>query len=159
MEQTEQTNKEVRVCVRLTERARAVSEYETERLWADAVGDGLYKLTNVPFLAYNLNIGDIVRCTRGSDEELVVDEVVERSGTGTLRLFFAKEASDEEIESVLAVFEGIPAKIEKGRREHWAVATKTAENLKIAVERLRQLSSPRFDFETGYDPNEPWAGS
>jgi hypothetical protein len=61
-----------------------------ESMWALQVGEELYELRNVPFHAYDLNFGDIVRATAdGPELKPEIREVVKRSGNRTLRVFFS----------------------------------------------------------------------
>lgn len=59
-----------------------------ETLWADHVGDDVYRVANVPFWAYGLNHGDLVRATPDTEGVLTIREVVEPGGHRTLRLIF-----------------------------------------------------------------------
>lgn len=54
----------------------------TETLWARKVGDDLHRLESVPFFAYGLAYGDVVRA------DPFVREVVRRGGHTTLRVVF-----------------------------------------------------------------------
>ena len=65
-------------------------------------GAGLYRLLNTPFTAYGYAWGDVVRC-REEEEGLFVVEVVNDSGSSTVRIVFHKtgEETREEIASYL----------------------------------------------------------
>jgi len=81
----ERGNPLVKVLVELPEEAGTSGE----RLWARPLGDDLYEIRNVPWYAYKLNWGDVVRCEGLSPADLpIVQEVIERSGHRTLRVFF-----------------------------------------------------------------------
>ncbi|MFL5302858.1 MAG: DUF4265 domain-containing protein, partial [Anaeromyxobacteraceae bacterium] len=57
---------------------------EDEWLWAEPLGPGRYRLESVPFFAYGLSRGDVVR---GGEGELPrVDDVERKSGHRTLRV-------------------------------------------------------------------------
>lgn len=74
-----------------------------ESMWALPLGGDLYEIRNVPFYAYGINWGDIIRAD--SDEPSLkpqVRQVVKRSGNKTLRIFFNKELSKEEQGSILS---------------------------------------------------------
>jgi hypothetical protein len=58
-----------------------------ERLWAEPVGEHLYRLANIPMYPYGYAEGDIVRCEQIDGWEQVV-ELIEDSGNGTLWLNF-----------------------------------------------------------------------
>src|SRR5690349_17049427 len=64
-------------------------QYEGESMWAKPLGDDLFEIRNVPFGAYGLHFGDVVRA-RSSSPHLKpqVETVVRASGHRTLRLSF-----------------------------------------------------------------------
>jgi hypothetical protein len=86
---TDENGDLVKVAIDLKDEA-----YGIESLWAAPAGDGLYRLRNVPFLAYGYSEDDVVKAT-DIDGQLVVTGVAERSGHSTYRLFFP-EATDNE---------------------------------------------------------------
>jgi hypothetical protein len=55
----EQGNPLAKVLVELREDAGTGGE----QLWARPLGDDLYEIRNVPWYAYKLNWGDVVRCS------------------------------------------------------------------------------------------------
>jgi hypothetical protein len=65
-----------------------------ESLWAEPAGDGLYRLRNVPFLAYGYSEQDVVQAT-DVDGHLIVNGVAGRSGHSTYRLFFPEATGNE----------------------------------------------------------------
>lgn len=68
--------------------------FKGESLWARSLGQDLYEIQNVPYCAYGLNCGDIVRATPdGPDLKPEVRAVVGRSGNRTLRMSFGDELS------------------------------------------------------------------
>ena len=59
-------------------------------MWAESLGQDLYRIRNVPFFAYGINFHDVVRATADSPElKPEIREVVEPSGHRTLRIIFA----------------------------------------------------------------------
>ena len=90
-----------------------------ESMWALDLGGDLYELRNVPFHAYDLNFGDVVKAT-ADDPELKpeIREVVRRSGHATLRVFFsgvleapARLALLESLAPLKASYEGATEKL------------------------------------------------
>ena len=66
-----------------------------ESLWARAMGGDRYRIENIPFYAYDLNLGDIVEARAAApDLKPEVARIVERSGHQTLRVFFAEAVAD-----------------------------------------------------------------
>ena len=68
--------------------------YDVETLWAEPLGEGWYRLRNVPFLAYGYSEDDIVTAA-DIDGRLVVSAVAQRGGHSTYRVFLS-EPTDEE---------------------------------------------------------------
>lgn len=69
--------------------------YGVESLWAQPVRDGLYRLRNVPFLAYGYSEQDVVHTT-DVDGRLMVTGVAERSGHSTYRVFLPEPMDNEQ---------------------------------------------------------------
>jgi hypothetical protein len=74
---------------------------ESEGIWAFALGDGLFRVDNVPFYAYGVNIDDIVRAEERGADVPVVAEVVRRSGHSTYRIWMEDEAASNEMLAIL----------------------------------------------------------
>jgi hypothetical protein len=66
---------------------------EAETLWAAPLGDGLYRLRNVPILAYGFSEQDVVR-TGEIDGRHVVMEVAKAGGHSTYRIFLPAAMDD-----------------------------------------------------------------
>jgi hypothetical protein len=65
-----------------------------ETLWAEKVGEDLYRLLNIPFSAMGYAEDDIVRCRKHEGLNEVI--ALEKDGrNGTLRLMFADSQSKE----------------------------------------------------------------
>jgi Domain of unknown function (DUF4265) len=55
--------------------------FKGESLWAKSLGNDLYEIQNVPYCAYGLNCGDVVRATTDNPElKPEVREVINKSG-------------------------------------------------------------------------------
>jgi hypothetical protein len=68
-----------------------------EGIWARPVGAELYEVDNIPFYAYGLNVGDVVRAVAPSpDVKPVVQSVYRASGHRTLRVHFAASTAEPE---------------------------------------------------------------
>ena len=68
--------------------------YGIETLWAEAVGEGRYRLRNVPILAFGYSEQDVVTATEIAGK-LRVNGVAEPGGHSTYRLFFTAPTDDE----------------------------------------------------------------
>ena len=92
-----------------------------ESLWAMPLGNDLFELRNVPFAAYGLNYGDIVRAT-SDDQKLKpeIREVFKPSGHKTLRLFFTDSNAASQ-QPHLARLAGLGASVERATQSHLAL--------------------------------------
>lgn len=59
-----------------------------ETLWAEPVGQDLYRLDNLPFFAYGVSWLDVVEAHPDDNGQLVMSRVVEKSGHRTVRVIF-----------------------------------------------------------------------
>ena len=65
-----------------------------ETVWAESLGNDLYRLLNVPYHAMGYAENDIVRCIQQDDWAEVI-EVEQHSGNGTVRIMFADSNSSK----------------------------------------------------------------
>lgn len=80
--------------------------FKAETIWAEALGDNLYKLKNSPFFADNISYGDIVFAAQPEEgSELLFKSVRERSRNSTYRIMLAgdttRQTFDEHIQPLL----------------------------------------------------------
>lgn len=67
-----------------------------EALWAEDLGGDRFEIKNVPFCAYGLNFGDVVRATSDAGRLMPeIREVVRFSGHRTMRVFFDESYPEE----------------------------------------------------------------
>ena len=69
-----------------------------ESMWAEPLGNNIYRLENVPFFSYSLNFKDEVEAKPDEDGILEIEKVVKRSGNSTLRIIFDKKVTREQQE-------------------------------------------------------------
>jgi uncharacterized protein DUF4265 len=87
-----------------------------ETLWAEKVGDNLFRLCNIPFIANGYAEGDIVLCQQKNGFDEVIS-IKEDSGNGTIRLIFTNPHGNEaqqilkELESVGCTYEFSSSKL------------------------------------------------
>lgn len=87
----------------------------SESMWAESLGNDLYRIRNVPFFAYGLNFYDVVRATSDSpDLNPEIREVVESSGHKTLRLIFNPVVDREKQVALLNELKKFKAGYERG---------------------------------------------
>ena len=74
---------------------------ESEGIWAFALGDGLFRLDNVPFYVHGVNVDDVVRAEERGEDAPVFLEVIRRSGHSTYRVWKEDEETSNEMLSIL----------------------------------------------------------
>jgi hypothetical protein len=74
-----------------------------ESLWAERLGDGLYRIDSIPFEIEGLSLGDVVRASQNDDGILVFDGVYEKSGAGTFHIHVAEGLSSAVGQELLAL--------------------------------------------------------
>jgi len=110
----------VKVTFYLPEEERSES-IESERLWAESLGGGRYRLDNVPFFIYGVSFGDIVSAEE-VEGALIVREVVSPSGHSTYRVFPRGHAvSSAAVEERLAALRALGAILERANPKLIAV--------------------------------------
>lgn len=122
--------------------------FKGESLWAKNLGDDLYEIQNVPFCAYGLNCGDVVRATTDEPElKPEVREIVRRSGNRTLRASFkiSKEQQEPHVEAI----ESLGAWIERANPTFICInVPPEASYAKVLQYLERQEASAALEYET-----------
>lgn len=68
-----------------------------ESFWAKSLGNDLFEIQNIPFCAYGLNFGDVVKAIQQSpDLKPEIMEVVSKSGNQTLRVHFIVDRDQQQ---------------------------------------------------------------
>jgi hypothetical protein len=121
-----------------------------ESLWAEELGDDLYKIRNVPFFAYGLNFYDVVRATPDNpDLKPEIREVVEPNGHKTLRVHFEKiVAKNRQLELLTALNEH-HAYHERANDTHVAIDIEPEGSYSVVYDQLQEWEeSGLLSFET-----------
>ena len=93
-------NKSVKVFVKLEKDEDDYPPVDWEELWAVSLGDGKYRIDNVPFYAIGISSGDSVLAD-SRDSKLVVTEVVGTEGHSTVRVVVHDKSMTERIRDEL----------------------------------------------------------
>jgi hypothetical protein len=64
---------------------------EAENLWAASLGDGRYRIDNIPFYVYGISLNDVVRAEE-TDGRLLFRSVVSHGGHSTYRILVKDSA-------------------------------------------------------------------
>jgi hypothetical protein len=87
-----QSGSPVKVIVLLEQEEEDYPPVDYEELWTTPLGEGLYRIENIPFFARGIARGDIVSAVE-EDEALIFQGVEEPSGHSTIRLIIYNETA------------------------------------------------------------------
>ncbi|AHM59309.1 hypothetical protein D770_05210 [Flammeovirgaceae bacterium 311] len=121
-----------------------------ESMWAEPLGNDLYKIENVPFYAYGLNYQDIVRATPEPDEQIPeIRELIESGGHRTFRILFKKEVDKEQQEKILDSFRELHVTYERANKTYVALDMKPEGDYQSIFDKLDEYEKQNvLGFET-----------
>ncbi|MEL7005826.1 MAG: DUF4265 domain-containing protein [Bacteroidota bacterium] len=121
-----------------------------ESLWAESLGDDLYKVENIPFFAYGLNFHDIVLATSDSPElKPEVHKVVKQSGHRTLRVSFKEHINGDQQEEYLNSMTNFSISYERANSIYFALDIESEGSYNDVYDRLDELQKQEvLEFET-----------
>jgi hypothetical protein len=124
-----------------------------ESMWAEPLGDDLYKIQNVPFYAYGLNFHDVVRATSDSDELIPeIRELIEPSGHRTFRVFFKKHIERDRQEDILNSLKDLTISYERANAIYFALDMQPDGDYQAVFNRLEDLEQQNL---IGFETCEP----
>jgi hypothetical protein len=68
----------------------------TERLWAERVGDGQFRVRNSPFFVFGVSAEDVVTAIQLEEDVYRFQRVVEKGGHSTYRIFIRQGTIEDE---------------------------------------------------------------
>lgn len=123
-----------------------------ESLWGSPVeGEPEhYTVENVPYFAYGVALGDVVRAVSTADHPRELVSVVRPGGALTLRVLFDDGVGHEEqVELLQALHEEHGLRMEKGFPQFWALSVEESKS-EAVLEMLRaHHEHGRLDLENG----------
>lgn len=123
----------------------------TETLWAEPVGEDLYKLLNSPFFFYGASFEDIVRALPAGDGMLEFEEVVGRSGSSTYRVLVRKDCAQEQFDDYRGRLVALGCSIERAQGRLYAIDVPPGVDVDQVVQLLDAGDSNEvWDWEEGY---------
>jgi len=112
----------------------------SEVMWAETLGGGRYRLSNIPFHAYNLNLGDIVYASVSAGDCMPVYRSTEvGSGNLTMRVFFPVAIDSRERQAFVDRMKQLTAKIEWANGRLCALSLPTPVVFETVFEALVNL--------------------
>lgn len=124
--------------------------FKGESIWARSLGNDLYEIQNIPFCAYGLNCGDVVRAVASSaDLKPEVQAVVRRSGNQTVRISFCDELSKEDQAPHLEALRAMGADVERANAQFVCLNVPPDAGYQSLCDRLAALEAEGvLEFET-----------
>jgi len=124
-----------------------------ESMWAEPVGDDIYRLENVPFFCYGINFQDELKALPDDDDILEVSEVVKRSGNKTIRICFDKTiASKDSQEPYLNVLRNLDCSLERWDETYLAINIRKTADYNQVYEQLDEWCDKEIlAFETCHE--------
>src|SRR3546814_5701900 len=98
-------------------------------MWAVPLGNGRYRLDNIPFYAKLVSDGDVVAASI-IDGDLTFEEILEASGNCTIRVITLDDSDGSEVRKVL---EDIGCKVEGSRSEEHTSELQSLMRISYAV--------------------------
>ncbi|SRR6266516_3358187 len=108
-----------------------------EGMWAKPLGEDLYEVQNVPFYAYGLNFGDVVRAVQPApNKKPVVSELVRAGGHRTLRVTFSDSLTESERLEHLCSLNDLKASFEGANKRYFAIDIEPDGDYEAVCDRL-----------------------
>jgi hypothetical protein len=132
----------------------------SELVWAEPLGGKRYRIWNIPALAYNVEMRDIVECDPdAAGGPPVAVRVVERGDCYVIRLVFNRHTTERQIDEVLGVLTGRGAVLEKFKDRCWGVGLRSIEDYRWVGGALQPfVDRGVLTFESAFQPDQPWLG-
>jgi hypothetical protein len=126
--------------------------WKEESMWALHVqSTDIFKLDNIPLLAYGICQGDIFRAKLSENGNFNFEEVVEHRGHSTLRIIFKEKLSEDKIKLLLQTFNDLGCNYEGNGSKLFAIDVPKDADLQSVLEVLKQgEANGVWDYEEGY---------
>ena len=121
-------NKHVKIAFEMEQDEDGWPPATVETLWAIDLGNGQYKIKNIPFFAPLLSCDDIVSVERKYDDMLYFKEKIKNSNNSTIRIIFYDK---ESINSVYQQLQKFGCSIEGGSDYKHLTAVDIPGNVKF----------------------------
>lgn len=153
----DEVDKSVRAKIRIPLRGSSLkSGYESESVWAERLGDRLYRVWNVPAFAYNVEMTAVVECDEVPGEPPTLVRVVEPGTCYGVRLYFAEVAREETMRAVLDLVASRRPVMAKCSERVWTVGFRTVDDYKWLGPALQEhLRAGTVTLDSVLQPDEP----
>jgi hypothetical protein len=125
-------------------------------VWAENLGAGRYRVWNVPALAYNIEMTSIVECAEAPGALPEVLRVIEPGSCFGVRLYFADDASAEQIQSVLDIVSARRPVMAKCSGRLWTAGFRTVADYEwVGSALVSQVQAGIVEIESVWQSDEP----
>jgi hypothetical protein len=127
--------------------------FETETVWAEAVGEERLKLKNSPFYAKGVSFQDVINVKKIENDIFLFDSVLIAEGHSTYRIIVAKSTPHEIFENYWKPIEGLGCSYEAAKDLYSILAVDVPSETDIhEVYRLLEKGEEDgvWDFEEGH---------
>lgn len=122
----------------------------TESVWAEAEGDGKYRIKNVPFYAKGVSCEDIVEA-KPEEGTLVFNRVVQHNGHSTYRIFAPSGRTTPEVVSLVGKLQQMHCDIEPATDKLVGVDVLPQADIYKVYETLADAErNGKIDFQEGH---------
>ncbi len=115
-----------------------------ETMWAEPLGEGVYRLCNCPFYAYGYSFNDVVQCRGDDNGRPIVGRVKERGGHSTFRLMLAKRMTKKRFETAWKKLSAAGCNYERANARLIAVDIRPDADLETALGLLQEGEDSGF---------------
>lgn len=124
--------------------------HATESMWAGAAGGNRFRLENIPFFVYGVSYRDVVS-TVVEEGLQTYEDVLERSGHSTYRIFLPEEMPFEKFDEYWDALRTLGCAFERGTDYLIAVDVPPEVDIHKAYKALEiGMSAGVWDFEEGH---------
>lgn len=122
-----------------------------ESLWAEKLGEDLYRVKNSPWYIYGIGFEDVVRARPGASGMIEFGEVVERSGSSTFRILLREGVDEARFQRFWQPLQAIGCTYEHAKGRLYAIDAPPGVDLDaVAALLARGEEDAVWDWETGY---------
>jgi hypothetical protein len=121
-----------------------------EAMWAKPLGEDLFEIRSVPFHAYGLSFGDVVRAAEpATNRKPMVSAVIRAIGYRTLRIFFAEAVVEASRLELLRSLHDLQASFERATERLFALDVEPEGNYQAVCAHVAKWESDgRLEYET-----------
>jgi hypothetical protein len=109
-----------------------------ETVWAESVGNGRFRIDNVPWLAYGVSLGDIVEASEDEPGQFDFVRVVEPSGNRAVRVVLSADMAADTAagRTILEGLQGLGCTYEGANRRFIGVTVPAEVSLQAVADYL-----------------------